>query len=233
MAIEVWTIRTPASAFVLAHCESVLSEEERHRACRFRYERDHNAYVLSHGILRHLLGQRLGTSAATIEFRIRERGKPYLEGEDLNFNLSHSANRIMIAVAHGCELGVDIQALDPRVDTTGIANRYFHPEEIEFLLSLPLSQQRNAFFQLWVRKEAYCKAIGDGLSIPLNSFSVNGTFVSPDWQLRDLQAEPDYVAALAWHGSSQPIIQHSLVHPEALEGYVHELLLQPVTSESS
>jgi 4'-phosphopantetheinyl transferase len=111
-----------------------------------------------------------------------------------------------------CGVGIDLERLRPIADTAEIARRYFCPEEAAEILSLPPDERDAAFFRCWTRKEAYIKAIGDGLSCPLDSFQVSieadaqprivhiagDRTAAAIWTLHDLPLAPDYVAALAY-----------------------------------
>jgi 4'-phosphopantetheinyl transferase len=154
-----------------------LSASESARAARFHFERDRRRFIAARSILRDLLGRYLGEPPAALVFREAEFGKPYLtgrhEGSDLRFNLSHTRDFAVYAVTRGREVGIDVEAIDRRVDYRELASRFFAASEAEKLFRLPDEQQPAAFFRCWTRKEALVKAVGAGLSIPLDSFEVS------------------------------------------------------------
>lgn len=195
-----------------------LSTDEQQRALRFRFERDRVRFIAAHGILRRCLGAFLETAADRVRFRYTEYGKPSLSVEfsstGLKFNISHSGARVLLAFSIGRELGVDIEEVRPDVATSEIAERYFSALEVETLRSLPKSVQAEAFFNCWTRKEAYIKAIGDGLSCPLDKFDVTLAPEEPArlletrvhglpasiWAMQSLNAGRSYKAALVVEG---------------------------------
>jgi len=154
----------------------ILSPDEQQRAQRFHFERDRVRFIAARGILRRCLGAFLETTADRVRFRYTEYGKPSLSVEfssaRINFNISHSGSSVLLAFSIGRELGVDIEEIRPDFATAEIAKRYFSALEVKTLRSLPASVQAEAFFNCWTRKEAYIKAIGEGLSCPLDKFDV-------------------------------------------------------------
>lgn len=153
-----------------------LSSDEQERASRFRFERDRVRFIAAHGILRRLLGILLGIAPDRVSFRYNEYGKPSLSDEfssaRLRFNVSHSGAKVLLAFSIDRELGVDIEEVRPSFAADGIAEKYFSAFEVNTLRSLPKSVQTEAFFNCWTRKEAYIKAVGEGLSCPLDKFDV-------------------------------------------------------------
>jgi len=195
--------------------ESILCPDERERAARFRFQKDREHYITGRGILRSILARYLQTSPNKLQFRYNAYGKPSLADENashkVQFNVAHSHGLALFAFTNGPELGVDIELVRPEVATDEIAQRFFSPEEVEVLRSIEPAARTTAFFHCWTRKEAFIKARGMGLSLPLNRFVV--TF-GPDvpcgissvqdepegsrhWSIYDLQAADGYAAALA------------------------------------
>ncbi len=211
--VHIWTMPTQAAEPVVAGLERVLSRDELERASRFRFPHLAGAYVITHGVLRLLLARYLDRDPAAISFEYGVQGKPAVsENPQLDFNLTHSEGMAAVAVTVGCALGLDLEHLRPISDIEEIAGRYFCPEEAAELLSLAPGQREQAFFRCWTRKEAYIKAVGDGLSCPLDSFQVTIQADMPArlvhiagdraaaarWTLHDLSLAPDYIAALAY-----------------------------------
>ena len=161
----------PEAADELAAC---LSEDERRRAHRFHFERDRRRYMVARGRLRHLLASRLNVSPRDVELAYGSGGKPRLArpAELLTFNVSHAGDVAAVAFSHGLEVGIDIEAVRELPDADQVAARFFSRRENEVYLALDPSDKPAGFFNCWTRKEAFIKAIGDGLSYPLDRFDV-------------------------------------------------------------
>jgi 4'-phosphopantetheinyl transferase len=214
--IHVWTFDIIASEAIAARFEPVLSEEEVDRAARFHFRKLRDSFVLTRGILRHLLGRYLGVPPAAIRISYGSKGKPALaDNKLLQFNMSHSGDKAIIALTRDCAIGVDVERVRFMTDMQQIAERFFCPEEAAEILSFPDCQR--AFFFCWTRKEAFIKAIGDGLSVPLDSFRVTVRADSPErlvhpgsetgavesWTLRGLSLGEGYEGAVAYAGSNR------------------------------
>jgi len=172
-------------------------------------------------MLRDLLGRYLQTQPSQINFVYNAFGKPDLSpefGNRLTFNLSHSAGLALIAIATASNVGVDLEYIRAQSDCADIARRFFSAAEVDYLIALPSHLYAEAFFSCWTKKEAYLKACGEGLAIPLNSFSVplttDGAHTPEDlyvaskdivpanrWSLYTLRPAPGYTGALAIEGS--------------------------------
>jgi 4'-phosphopantetheinyl transferase len=162
---------------VIESLRRTLSVDEIERASRFRFERDRLHFTVARGILRRMLGTLLEIDASRVRFRYSGYGKPSLSGEfdssRLKFNISHSGGRLLMAFAIGRDIGVDIEHIRPDFASYDIAERFFSASEVQRLRSLPSALLTEAFFNCWTRKEAYIKAIGEGLSCPLDKFDVS------------------------------------------------------------
>jgi 4'-phosphopantetheinyl transferase len=153
---------------------SVLSEDELERAARFRFERDRRRFVAARSTLRSLLASYLDSSPGDIAFAYGRYGKPAVPGSELSFNVSHSGSCALFAFGPEFELGVDVELLDSaRPDDDLVAESFFSPREVETLRSHSPSARPRAFLRCWTRKEAFIKARGDGLSLPLQDFDVS------------------------------------------------------------
>ena len=218
--IHVWTLRTIASRNVIARFEEVLAPDEVSRAAQFRVSRPRESFILTRAVLRYLLGHYLGQRPASICLQYGTNGKPSLsQNDELRFNVTHSENMAAIAFTQGCDVGIDLEQLRPLPDLDEIAARSFCKEEVVEINSLPARERERAFFACWTRKEAYVKAIGVGLSRPLNSFRVTAKPDSPadlmsledetngseSWTLHDLCLEPDYAGAVAYSDQERPL----------------------------
>jgi len=194
-----------------------LSADEAKRAAAFCFERDRHRFVAARGFLREILGRYLRAAGEALSFEYGPHGKPALAGEfrdALRFNVSHSGEMALYAVTLQREVGVDIEALREVNDAEQIAERFFSPaERVAFRLQAP-GQRQQAFFNCWTRKEAYLKALGDGLARPLDGFDVTLAPGEPArllrvegepreserWSLRELLPARGYVGAVAVEG---------------------------------
>ena len=157
----------------LARAADLLSDEEKRRADRFRFEKDQRSYIAAHALVRAVLSEYVPVSPTAWEFEPTLMGKPAVtsppDGQSLRFNLSHSAGMAACAVTRIGEVGVDVETVHSR-ECLKIARRFFAPEEVAQLESLPAHRQTEAFFRFWTLKEAYIKARGLGLSLDLAGF---------------------------------------------------------------
>jgi 4'-phosphopantetheinyl transferase len=197
---------------------SFLAEDERQRAERYVFEKDRRHFVVARGLLRVLLGRYLQQAPQQLCFTYGSHGKPALatatRGELLHFNVSHSHGLALYAMTHGRELGVDVERIRPAVAQEMIAERFFSSHEVTILRALPIVLQGTAFFACWTRKEAFIKAKGDGLALPLDQFDVSLAPGEPAallrtawdppeaarWTMQDLAPAPGYRAAVAVAG---------------------------------
>ena len=166
-----WNLNLPNST--LAELARSLNADEQARAARFIRESDRRHFIAARGQLRAILALYTAQAAVSIRFSYNPQGKPALAMGEPRFNLSHSAGLGLLAVAAGQEVGVDVEEIARQVDYTNISKRYFASGEAAALLALPAADQRQAFFNCWTRKEAYIKARGLGMAIPLDSFEVS------------------------------------------------------------
>lgn len=213
--VTVWQIALPQPPRVVEQAAQLLSADETARAARFYFDRDRHHYIVARAALRQLLGQRLGLAPEAVSFQYGPAGKPALAPAQatpsLSFNLSHSHELALVALADGAELGVDVEYWRDLPDLLDLARRFFSPREAARLLALPAAEQRSAFFRCWTRKEAYLKARGDGLAGGLSSFDVAfetgqppallRTLDNPSeaarWSLLDVTPAPLYAGAVA------------------------------------
>jgi 4'-phosphopantetheinyl transferase len=229
--VHVWVIRTDASEPVVGEFQLVLDPQERDRATRFRFAKSQRSFILSRGALRVLLGRYLNISPAGIRFTYGANGKPSLaDFASLQFNTSHSGDFTALVLTLNCELGVDVEQIRPLTDLQEIANRFFCSEEALELTLLSAEERNLAFFLCWTRKEAYVKAIGEGLSAPLDSFRVslrpdqparlihlaNDREAARAWVVDDLKLAAGYAAALAYRDVERPLHRFPLVEPADL-----------------
>jgi 4'-phosphopantetheinyl transferase len=206
-------VRLEASEDNFARCLTWLSPQETARAERFYFPRHRRAFVLGRAALRLLLASYLGMDAAEVNLVYGPQGKPALEPENsLRFNASNSGTLAAYAFTTGCDIGIDVEQHRALADLENIAHRFFSPEEAAELLELSAAEKTAAFFRCWTRKEAYIKALGGGLSIPLDSFRVTlrpgvaARMVSmagvadaaQAWTLHQYDPGPGYTGAIAY-----------------------------------
>ncbi|HEX4487757.1 MAG TPA: 4'-phosphopantetheinyl transferase superfamily protein [Terriglobales bacterium] len=170
--VHLWTVALDGEALRQEEYWQTLAEDERKRAERFHFVRDRERYVRARGRLRSLLGEYLSQDPANVQFSYGPQDKPAVEG-GLQFNLAHSGSYALYAFSFGKRVGMDIEQLRPMDDAEALAQRFFSPEECRDLISLPADQRNAAFFACWTRKEAFVKAVGGGLALPLKSFRVS------------------------------------------------------------
>lgn len=203
--LHLWDLDPPPER--VAELRAHLGTEERVRADRFLVSAVGRRFTVARGSLRELLGGRLGIPPEAVEFAYGPQGKPWLPGRpDLHFNLSHSGERALVGLADR-DIGVDIEEIRPDVEFRRLAERFFSEPERRELQKVPDEDLPLAFFRLWTRKEAYLKACGTGMAMPLADFAVPlGPL--PDltpmlwakrpgsWRIRDVDCGPGYVGAL-------------------------------------
>lgn len=199
--------------------ESSLDKEEREKANRFRFAEDRERFICSRGGTRVLLGKILECDPRSIEFSFNEYGKPFLKDTGLSFNASHSGDIILIAVTSaGFEIGVDVELTTRDASFSKIAQQFFSGQEYELVKGFKDEKLRKAFYRIWTRKEAFIKAVGEGLTHPLDSFVVShgeeASIVSSDrhedlanWSIESLDLQPNYEAACVVLGASSLNIQ--------------------------
>jgi 4'-phosphopantetheinyl transferase len=207
--VHIWRAPLDAEAAFLNRFAAHLTVEEKGRADRFVFARDREHFVVGRGILRELLGRYLDRPPASLSIHKAPREKPYLSEEPgiprLCFNVSHSHGLAVYSFALEREVGIDVELVRPDFASEEIAERYFSLRELEELRTLPSKHRAEGFFLCWTRKEAYIKARGEGLQIPLESFSVSLTPGQPEklestdssrWTLHSFRPGPPYVGAL-------------------------------------
>jgi medium-chain acyl-[acyl-carrier-protein] hydrolase len=215
--VHVWRIDLDENVEKICRLEGLLSPDERERAGRFHFRQDRERFIVGRGALRSLLGNYLKHEPAEIALWYNSHGKPSLKRTaddiDLRFNLAHSGGQALIALAVGRSVGVDLERIRTDVECAELAERFFSPRESAALSALRVTERVGAFFACWTRKEAYVKAHGIGLTLPLDRFSVSldeparllSTEHDPSaldrWELHDLDLGSGYAGALAVEGT--------------------------------
>jgi len=194
-------VMTPlaASAEIVEAAAALLSDAERHRARRFVFDRDTRRYIVGRARLRELLAARLGVRAHQVEFVYGAHGKPALSrrfaDSNLHFSVSHCDDLATYAFSSGHAIGIDVEAVRVMTDADDIAARYFSPRENATYRSLDPRDKPLGFFNCWTRKEAFVKALGGGLSMPLAEVDV--AHALPGWRLHSFSPLPGFIGALA------------------------------------
>ncbi len=190
--------------------ERAVSAEETARAARFLHDVDRRRHILGRALLRLALARLLDTSPHDIRFAVSGLGKPTLPGGP-SFNIAHSGDHVLIALAADGRLGIDVEAVRPLRDLLGLARTSFGPDEYERIVALPPEQRPGPFFRTWTRKEAMLKALGCGLtglrniSVSAEPAVTNALLRLDDpgeqrdaWTVRPLAPGADAEAAVAW-----------------------------------
>lgn len=222
--IHLWSSGVLKPEAILRALYRKLSPDEREKAARFRFDRDRNAYIVARGLLRSILSHYVGIEPEQLQFTYGPKGKPALRGSHLYFNASHSKDLAVYALSLEPQLGIDVEYIRPITTLEAIAKQFFSAVEYDDLLTLNTSQRCEGFFNCWTRKEAYVKAIGDGLYAPLHEFQVT---VKPDqpasfvtiqgdqtlaarWSLFDLKLGEQYSGAIAVYGRGWHLEERSV-----------------------
>jgi 4'-phosphopantetheinyl transferase len=213
--VHIWAANLQRPSAQVEAMRLLLSQDERERADKFHVDKNRAAYMCGRGLLRILAGHYTKLRPDEIVFQYGEKGKPELADCPLKFNVSHTHGLALLALTWGREIGVDVEKIRPLSDAGRLAKRSFSDEEYQVWTVVAEPQKMQAFFNCWTRKEAFIKAIGEGLSCPLNSFSVT---LRPDepaqllhvggsqmeaarWQLQSLAPAPDFVGAVLVEGN--------------------------------
>ncbi len=216
--VHLWRVDLAAVAAGEQRWTQLLSEDERIRAARFHFSRDRQHFTATRALLRMILSSYVGADPKELRFRYSDKEKPSLISEPaenvVEFNVSHSGTIALLVFARGHALGVDVEQMRRDFDHEAIAARFFSENERTQLAALAPAERHSGFFRCWTRKEAYVKAVGTGLSLPLHQFDVslkpgeeNALLCTrPDgaeaalWSMREIPAGDGYVAALCVRG---------------------------------
>ena len=216
--VDIWKIHLGGEDWKIQDCERLLSPDELQRAASFYFEKHRRRFTCARAAMRQVLSTYTGVVPEKLTFSYGTQGKPALTSElescGVEFNLSHSEELALLAVTRNQNIGIDIESVNPEFATKEIADRFFSAGEVRRLNALPACKQADEFFACWTRKEAYLKAVGGGLSIPLDSFEVAfGPGIPPAlllvrgdrnettrWRIYDLEVTQGYRAALVAEG---------------------------------
>lgn len=213
-AVNIYSARLEPDAARLEALHAILSPEERERAARFHFPEHQKHFIGCRGILREILSGFLEIPPAELRFTYNAYGKPGVPDSTLRFNVSHSGGWAMFAVTQAREVGIDLERINERTAIELIPARFFSARETAQLRALPVEQQTHAFFRCWTRKEAYIKARGLGLSLPLDSFDVSLAPGEPaallraagNYSVRELPAPEGFAAAVVAEGTDWEVV---------------------------
>jgi 4'-phosphopantetheinyl transferase len=215
--VDLWRVALNVEPACQAALGDLLSSQETQQACRFQFERDRRRYLVAHAALRTILSRYLGCDPHAVHYQVSSYGKPSLKGHaGLHFNLAHSHELALIAVTALGEIGVDVEHIRALDGIDQLARVCFSEQEYQQFHALPNLEGQHAFFHCWARKEAYIKALGEGLSHPLQQFSVallptqSARMLSIDgsseeaaqWTLQSVDLGAEYTAAFAVRATS-------------------------------
>lgn len=219
--IHLWAADLDLAGAHLPRLYESLCPQERERARNFLQERDRRRFIAARGLLRAILGSCIGVRGAQISIEAHPTGKPFLpQHRSWRFNVSHSQNFALWAVAREREVGVDIERLRLNLNLDALTNRLFSAPEKAWLRSK--TSTHAAFFRLWTLKEAYLKADGRGIFLPLQEIDVSSETGRPahrdarsdrwrfleQWRLQSLSVFPECVAAVAAEGQNWKLEFH-------------------------
>ncbi len=232
--VHIWRASLRQSPAIVQQLRQTLSKDEAVRAARFHFPHDREAFIIARSILKSLLAGYLSVELHQLTFGYQQAGKPFLSGDLANqifFNVSHSHEMALYALSHQPNTGIDIEYIRPIIDMEQIAMNNFSVNENAQLQLLPPHMVMEGFFNCWTRKEAYVKAIGSGISHPLQDFDVSLMPGEPvrllsisgsqseaaRWTLSDLKPSAGYAAAVVVEGSGYSILQHEWISLSALQ----------------
>lgn len=218
--VHVWWIDLALAPCTTGHLFETLAPDEAARAARFRDRRDGLRWARSRFAMRAILARWLGCTPREIAFEHNAFGKPALAGEpNIHFNLSHSRDVAALAATRHAAIGIDVELQRETIDVLALSARFFAADEAAALRALPPAERTRAFYRCWTRKESFVKALGTGLSEPLDGFSVSLEPVEAPrlrwsrnertaaWSLRDI-GRGDVAAAVALRAPAATLLQH-------------------------
>ncbi|MBE3560031.1 MAG: 4'-phosphopantetheinyl transferase superfamily protein [Ktedonobacteraceae bacterium] len=232
--IHIWRAFLDQAPFSIERLKSLLADDERQRAASFHFVRDRNRFIVARGLLRTILGLYLRSEPRGLRFLYSARGKPSLapagkgskgSAGEVRFNLAHSHEVALFAFSSACEPGIDVEFVRPLADARQIAERFFSVRENGVLRELDPVEMHRRFFLYWTRKEAYLKALGEGLAGLAGDIRQIDTAAPPgqplivppsqdngqrSWLVHDIEPAPGYVAALAFPQQDMQIVYYQL-----------------------
>jgi 4'-phosphopantetheinyl transferase len=212
-----WPLDGPGSAVERAH--ALLDDDERSRAARFVKDEHRRRFAIAHAGLRAILASYAARAPTALRFAASTGGKPFLQDASLEFNLSHSAGRAVLAVSRD-SVGADVEHHRDRLDPLGLASRYFFGAEHDAIRNAPPQERTATFLRYWVAKEAVLKAQGVGLAFPLDAFAIvfaqdgraarvtsqQPEQLSPGWRVSIMSLGPGWPMAVAAMGEGWSVL---------------------------
>lgn len=218
--IHIWRASLDLSTAQIEQLWPLLSPEEQQRALRYKFAQHQRRFTAARGRLRIILSRYIAESPDKIRFVYNAFGKPQLDNKihpTLEFNASDSNEMALFAISTAEPVGVDLECMQKEIEAEAIAERFFSAAEIQQLQALPVAEKIAGFFKIWTRKEAFIKALGQGLSFPLKDFDVNlnepaallavrrDEYIADEWLLFTLHPGEDYIGALAVRGKKKTL----------------------------
>jgi 4'-phosphopantetheinyl transferase len=207
--VHVWNVDLNLDIDRIHQFSQTLTAQECQRAAKFINPLHGSRWTVARGYLRQILSQYLDCTPAEIVFSYGQQGKPAVEGNELQFNLSHSGDRAVYAISAKYPVGVDLEFIHP-LPAADLVDRFFSVNEQAIFHSLPVEIQQAAFFHAWTQKEAYLKACGTGLNTPLDQIEVSidprtapAIFTAPltgIWQIEKLAISAEYAGSIVIGG---------------------------------
>lgn len=221
MSVHVWLANFNDLSAIHKEPQKILLADELEHAAKFKNEKHANDFSMARMVLRIILGRYLNVEPNKIIFSYNDYGKPFLKGysHQLHFNLSHSAGVALYIFSYDFEVGIDIEHIHPIENLLEIAKDFFSNQEFQELSELSIDKRLNSFFKCWTRKEAFIKALGNGLTHPLDKFEVSlkpneiAEFTSiygsknlaKEWSLFSMQPLENYEAAFCFKGKTSAV----------------------------
>ena len=227
--LKVWRVSISSQTQLHNRIQSILSAEEIRRSAMLKLAHHRRLWQASRSAMRLILASYCETNPRNLAFSVNKFGKPRLlpPNDWLDFNTSHSEDYMVIGLTRGSPVGLDVQWAGGKADTEKLSKAFFSPLEHQWLSELPARQRREAFYCTWTRKEAFTKAIGLGLSLPMSNYSVtvdpcitprivsvqDNSVVPDEWMLRDIPMPEGYRASAAVYGNCTCILADDWTDP--------------------
>ncbi|MEO6695102.1 MAG: 4'-phosphopantetheinyl transferase superfamily protein [Ignavibacteria bacterium] len=218
--IHVYKIRFDKSEDEISRLTNLLSDDELEKAKKYKFKKLSDNYITARGTLRKILGRYLKVLPSIPQISYKEKGKPFIKNDDIKFNLAHTKDIAVYAFTKSDEIGIDVERIREMPDALQIANRFFSLDEYIALKEINNEQMNYTFFNCWTRKESFIKAIGEGLTYPLENFSVsskpgdeprilwlkNKENEVNHWALHNVEIGNEHIASLSIRNKNKKIV---------------------------
>ena len=217
--VEVWRLDCAGDRDAVDAFEAPLNTDERARLGMMRSRLARRHFAAGRWLVRHVLARRFGCTTAEVALTEGAHGRPTLVSGDLDFNISHVGSRVVLALSTA-RVGIDIEALDRPMRWRSIARRFFSAAENAAIEACAEGDRRTAFLRVWVRKEAFVKALGTGVATGLDRFDVSagaeGALIAArlegvrasEWSIRDFDSGPGHIGAVAARAAGTRLVIH-------------------------